>query len=295
MTVRGLYASQIRNKQSHPNNNNSFRGSYARRCSKHVCCCNKGIASAHTVPSATQSTPTEAKSYIMGVKKLQLYDDPHSEFSAKVKVALFAKGLSWTPLAVPCGSTRSPEFLAVNPLGKIPVLCITFDDGRREVICESEVIVEYLEDQFPQPPLLPADPVERSKARLISRFHDLYLEPALRRLYPQVAPSVRSEQVVQEAAAAFHARLAELEGLLPAGPSLALTDTQLTLADCAYPALLLYAELILPALGLPPLRYEGRLRLQRWRDALWEQPAVARVLEELRPAAEEWLEGMLHK
>ncbi|GLI70718.1 hypothetical protein VaNZ11_015742 [Volvox africanus] len=293
MTVGGLYARQIRNKHSHPNNNNSF---FNRRFSKHVCCCNIGTASAHTVPSATQSPPPEAISYNMGVKKLQLYDDPHSEFSAKVKVALFAKGLSWTPLAVPCGSTRSPEFLAVNSLGKIPVLCVTFDDGRREVICESEVIVEYLEDQFPQPPLLPADPIERSKARLISRFHDLYLEPALRRLYPHVAPSVRSEHVVQqEAAAAFHARLAELEGLLPAGPSLALTDSHLTLADCAYPALLLYAELILPALGLPPLRYEGRLRLRRWRDALWEQPAVARVLEELRPAAEEWLEGMLRK
>lgn len=67
------------------------------------------------------------------VKLLELYDDPHSEFSAKVKVALYAKGLSWTSLEVPCGSTRSPEFLALNPIGKIPALRVTFDDGRIEV------------------------------------------------------------------------------------------------------------------------------------------------------------------
>ncbi|GLC69481.1 hypothetical protein PLESTF_000836600 [Pleodorina starrii] len=245
----------------------------------------------------------------MSVTRLELYDDPHSEFSAKVKVALYAKGLSWSPLDVPCGSTRSPELLALNPLGKIPVLCVTFEDGRREVVYESEVILEFLEDQFPQRPLLPADPIQRSKARLISRFHDLYLEPALRRLYPQVAPSVRSEQLVQEAAAAFHARLAELETLLPPAatttittrsgvhcrPSLALTDASqgLTLADCAYPALFLYAELILPALGLPPLRYEGLPRVAGWREALWTQPAVQVLLGELQPAAAEWLERKL--
>lgn len=48
-------------------------------------------------------------------------------------MALYAKGLVWTPVAVPCGSTRSPEFRAVNPLGKIPALWVTFENGHREV------------------------------------------------------------------------------------------------------------------------------------------------------------------
>eukprot|EP00198_Chlamydomonas_reinhardtii_P009405 XP_001698742.1 predicted protein [Chlamydomonas reinhardtii] len=132
------------------------------------------------------------------VKALELYDDPHSEYSAKVKVALYAKGLVWTPVAVPCGSTRSPEFRAVNPLGKIPALWVTFENGHRELLIESEVIMEFLEDAFPDaPPLLPREPLARSKARLVSRFHDLYVEPALRRLYPQVAPSARDPRLVQ--------------------------------------------------------------------------------------------------
>ncbi|KXZ43763.1 hypothetical protein GPECTOR_81g213 [Gonium pectorale] len=218
--------------------------------------------------------------------QLELYDDPHSEYSAKVKVALHAKGLAWKSLAVPCGSTRSAEFLAINPIGKLPVLVAVF---------ESEVIVEYLEDALPtQQPLLPADPMERSRARLVSRYHDLYLEPALRRLYPQVAPSVRSEAVVQEAAAAFRSRLAELETLLPPGRRFAVTDNHLTVADVGYPALLLYAELILPALGRPEaVSYEGLPRIAAWREALWGHPAVRKVFAELRPAAEEWMEKKL--
>ncbi|KAG2501436.1 hypothetical protein HYH03_001219 [Edaphochlamys debaryana] len=229
--------------------------------------------------------------------KLALYDDPHSEFSSKVKVALYAKGLEWTPLAVPCGGgTRSPEFLAVNPLGKIPALLVTDEQGRREAVVESEVIVEFLEDAFPgHPRLLPEEPLERSRARLIARLHDLYLEPALRRLYPQVAPSTRSEAVVQEAAAAFRARLAELDALLPPNRQLAVTHNQLTVADCGYPALLLYGELILPAVGQPPLQESYTPRLAAWRRALWAQPAVARVLSSLQPAAQEWLDGKLRQ
>ncbi|KAG2446984.1 hypothetical protein HYH02_008138 [Chlamydomonas schloesseri] len=215
------------------------------------------------------------------VKSLELYDDPHSEYSAKVKVALFAKGLAWAPLPLPCGTTRSPEFRAVNPLGKIPALRVTFEDGRSELLIESEVILEFLEDAFPDAPrLLPADPLARSKARLVSRYHDLYLEPALRRLYPQVAPSVRDERLVQEAVAGFKERMAELAALLPpvaaddgadgsstssspgsSSSAFALGQLQpgggLGLGDCAYPALLLYAELILPLLDLEPAAGAG--------------------------------------
>ncbi|GFR50319.1 hypothetical protein Agub_g12513 [Astrephomene gubernaculifera] len=252
-----------------------------------------------TAFASSKATPAKA---MPAITRLELYDDPHSEYSAKVKVAMHAKGLCWATLPVPCGGTRSPDFLAINPLGKIPVLCVTFDDGRRESVFESEVILELLEELFPQPPLLPAEPLARSKARLISRYHDLYLEPALRRLYGMVAPSGgHSKQEVQEAVAAFTARLSELESLLPPDRTLALTDdNQLTLADCGYPALFLYTELLLPVLlgrcgrpsdGCSEQQQVLPPRLRRWRTALWGHPAVQAVLAELRPAAEEWLAG----
>lgn len=60
------------------------------------------------------------------------------------------------------------------------------------MLVESEVINEWLEEAFPDPPLLPPSGPDvqaaraRAHARLVARFHDLYLEPALRKLYPQV-------------------------------------------------------------------------------------------------------------
>ncbi len=55
---------------------------------------------------------------------LALYDDPHSEYSSKVKVAMHAKGLSWETLKVPCGGTKSADYLRINPLGKLPALLV---------------------------------------------------------------------------------------------------------------------------------------------------------------------------
>ncbi|PNH05761.1 putative glutathione S-transferase BZ2 [Tetrabaena socialis] len=235
--------------------------------------------------------------------RLALYDDPHSEYSAKVKVALRGKGIDFDLLSLPCGSSRSPEYLALNPLGKIPALVVTnIRTGAKDVVVESEVILEYLEDlQLPgAAPLLPVEPLARSKARLISRYHDLYLEPALRRLYSQVAPATRDDGVVAEAVPALLARLSELQSLLPdlPGRAFALTSEAegLGFADCGYPGALLYAELILAALGVPGgLEYErlGLGRIGRWREALWGHEGVRAVLAELRPAAEEWVEGKL--
>lgn len=65
----------------------------------------------------------------------------------------------------------------------------------------------------------------------------------------------------------------------------------LTLADCGYPALLLYAELIFPAVGLGRLDYGGVPRVAAWRQALWGDESVAKVLRELQPAAQAWVDS----
>lgn len=69
----------------------------------------------------------------------------------------------------------------------------------------------------------------------------------------------------------------------------------LSLADCGFPAAFHYAELLLPALGLGALDYAaaGAPRVRAWREALWRDPAVAAVLDELRPAADEWLRSKM--
>src|SRR5437899_1696282 len=77
---------------------------------------------------------------------------------------------------------KSPEYLKIYPMGKTPSL-----EVNGQMIGESEIINEYLEEKFPQPPLLPKEPEARARTRTISRFHDLYFEPPLRALFPQVS------------------------------------------------------------------------------------------------------------
>jgi glutathione S-transferase len=145
------------------------------------------------------------------------------------------------------------------------------------------------------------------QARLISRFHDLYLEPALRKLYPHVAPATRDPAAEAAAAQEFTTRLAQLESILttqpPSSSSGIASETSagcryavgssLTLADCGYPALFLYAELIFPVLGLGQLDYAGVPRIRQWREVLWQNPSVLAVLRELQPAAQVWVDTKL--
>jgi glutathione S-transferase len=87
------------------------------------------------------------------------------------------KGLQWetTWLDLPKGEHKKPEYLAINPVGKVPAL---IDDGI--VVHDSTIINEYLEDRFPKaPPLLPKDAAMRARARSFEDYADAYLVPSL--------------------------------------------------------------------------------------------------------------------
>ncbi|GIS70039.1 MAG: hypothetical protein CM1200mP9_08600 [Gammaproteobacteria bacterium] len=79
---------------------------------------------------------------------------------------------------IPEGEARTPEFLAKNPHGQLPVL--ELDDGR--CFAESLAIIEYLEDRFPEPPLLGESPEARLGARQMERYIDVgVMMPSVRR------------------------------------------------------------------------------------------------------------------
>jgi glutathione S-transferase len=105
-----------------------------------------------------------------------------SPFAWKVWLALEHKQLAYDlrTLSFDRGETRSPEFLAVNPRGKVPTLV---DDG--VALWESAVILEYLEDRYPDRPLLPREPVARAQTRRIAAEVNTYLHPAQRPLLTQ--------------------------------------------------------------------------------------------------------------
>lgn len=207
---------------------------------------------------------------------MKLYNLPLSHFASRCRIALREKGLTQVEIVLPPGDgPGSPEYRRLNPLGKVPAL----DVGGR-VIVESEVINEYLEDRFPEPPLLPRDAEERARVRILSRLHDLYLEPAVHPLFLQVDPKVRDPRVVAERLPEVGTRLDQLEGLLvgpwAAGPAF-------TLADCTLAPTMLWITLVLPMLGAPsPL--DGRPRLAAWWERVQERPSVQAVHAEQRAA-----------
>jgi glutathione S-transferase len=99
------------------------------------------------------------------VPLLTLYDADRCPYCARVRIVLAEKDVEYEPVAIDL-SDRPAWLYEKNPLGKVPVL---EEDGF--VLPESVVIMEYLDERYPEPPLLPADAAERALVRLrIERF-----------------------------------------------------------------------------------------------------------------------------
>lgn len=103
-----------------------------------------------------------------------LYDHPLSSFSQKVKIALREKAVAFSrELPEDFGSgRRDTPFAGANPRGEVPVLVLDADTA----IFESTIILEYVEERWPAPPLLPADPIQRAAARMTEEICDTQYE-----------------------------------------------------------------------------------------------------------------------
>lgn len=102
-----------------------------------------------------------------------------SNYYNKVKLALLEKGVPFTEEYVKTGR-KDEEVLADSPLGKVP-----FIRTEHGPLCESQIILDYIEAAHPNPPLLPADPYQAAKVRELVSFVDLHLELVARELYPK--------------------------------------------------------------------------------------------------------------
>ena len=101
---------------------------------------------------------------------LKLYNAPHSTCSQKVRICLAEKGLAFEDVRLDLGKGKDqlkPDYLKLNPNGVVPTLV---DDGN--VIVDSSVICEYLDEKFPAPPLVPTHPAERAKMRAWMRYFE---------------------------------------------------------------------------------------------------------------------------
>ena len=156
------------------------------------------------------------------------------------------------------------------------------------VLSELETIAEYLEEIFPDPPLLPASPEARARARFLARFHDLHLEPPLRALFGHVSPATRDPGVVRAQGALVQRRLEELEEFADGGG--AFLAGALSLADCGFPATIELADAMLPALGIAvPLGP----RVSAWRERIDRHPVAGPLTRAYRATADAWVAGKL--
>ncbi len=112
--------------------------------------------------------------------KLVLYHTIHSPFARKVRIAIAEKHVPCEKVLLDLskGENRTPEYLRLNPHGRVPTLVV---DGIP--LYESTAIVEYLNEAFPNPPLLPKSQIERARIRMLEETIDGSFIEALRTVF----------------------------------------------------------------------------------------------------------------
>jgi glutathione S-transferase len=214
---------------------------------------------------------------------MKLYQTYTSPFPTRVRLVLYAKGIE-AEIIEPPGFHSSAEskgdYLAINPIGRVPTLVL--DDGR--ALPESEVICEYLEDAYPEPPLRPADPFERAQARLIARLCDFYLVMAMVPLFNASAQARRDwrPDKIDAAFAEIRKVLGYLE--LHIGEAGYAVGRTLTHADGALAPQLVLAFEWAPTLFDRPSSFGEHAKLARYWDAIQKDQIAARLIEETREA-----------
>lgn len=197
---------------------------------------------------------------------ITLYGSAGSPFVSRVRMMAYAKQLS---VELSPASLGTPDFLKMNPIGKMPVL---EHDGL--FIPESAVICEYLEEAFPTPKMMGSTLEERMRSRLIVRTLDLYCGGAIEILRSKTDPSHPIDLTAKRAelARGLDALVTFMvdEGYAVGGA--------LSLADCALVPWLFYATMLTPT-GEDAL--SSRPRLVRYIDFIGPHELTQRIWGEM--------------
>ncbi|MFN3352447.1 MAG: maleylacetoacetate isomerase [Brevundimonas sp.] len=99
--------------------------------------------------------------------------------SYRTRIALNLKGLTYDQVGVDLrtGAQRSEAFLALNPQGMVPALELGPEDGGPAVLTQSPAILEWLDEAFPEPPLLPVNKIERAHVRAMAALVECDVHP----------------------------------------------------------------------------------------------------------------------
>lgn len=211
---------------------------------------------------------------------MKLYSGPLSLFTGKVRIALAEKNLPYELIPVPFSrqdgySPKLPDMLAINPKGEVPVL---IDDDL--AIYDSTIILEYLDERYPEPRLYPTDAKERALCRQAEAASDEILFPLVWPLIEEVFYKSDTAQRDATKVASFTAKIhAEYDVLERKLDGREYFRGVFTVADIAYFLTILFAT----SLGVPPLSMHRNLNA--WFSHLAERPAVKAEADGMAAAA----------
>ena len=209
---------------------------------------------------------------------MKLYSGDLSPYSARVRMQIYAKGITDISLERPA-NFGTPKFREDFPIGRIPVLDI---DG--DMMPESEVIAEYLEEIYPQPSMLGATPRETAHIRTIARIGDVYLMNNMFMLSAQSRAKTRNEGIVELLGGQVVRNIKALDKLI--GRDGFACCGRVSMADCALVPGLFMVENVLPATGVENPIPKAANVAAYW-AAIQQNEHAAKTLVELHRGLEE--------
>ena len=212
---------------------------------------------------------------------ITLYSGPISYIARKSEIALAEKGLAFERIMVPFTqavgySPKHPAVLAANPKAQVPVLV----DGDLTLF-DSSLIFEYLEEAYPNPPLLPRDPKDRARCRMLELFGDEILLPAVRPIMHRSVPPTSAEERRKEEENGRRGEMVllehygTLEGRLGNAGYL---SGAFSIADIGVFMAITFS------LRLKGPRLDGHPKLAAWYARVGTRPAAAKVKDDLLAA-----------
>lgn len=212
---------------------------------------------------------------------LTLYALPQSPYCTKVRGALVFKGVEYTEQEPLGGSYQTTDYQQIIVAGSVPAI-----EVNGWVLHDSQAIIEYLEETYPEPSVWSSDVRQRAEQRALVNYHDSKLEPAVRSLVPlaRQPDSSDREQHINLAKDQLFDRLFRLNRIIAsefiqnAGP--------LCVADWVYPPTIYMGLDLLDHMGhsvsLPDL-------VERWLNRVAEEPIVEAETVTVRGAIAQWL------
>lgn len=212
-------------------------------------------------------------------KAITIYGTITSPYVNRVVMACRRKGLKFR-VFLPEGGSKSPEILAINPLGKIP----TIKDGRT-VLFESGVILEYLDVKYPKGKLIPAGAVAGARVRLLGAMCENYILLMLIRLFVQALSKKPDKVIVVDTVKKLDNSLDALDQFIQPGPYA--YGKSFSAADCYIVSSMIFLERVGGMMGGKDLLGNKRRNLGRYWTAIKKEDIVKETIADIQASYQE--------